>query len=178
MPKGLSPGPRHFSSSGRSCRLPPPQGFASSVAVLALVTQLHQLGDEGWKQGKEEGSLRLPPPLILVHNLTLSNCFAYSEICPQPKPHEKASFDTPIRSHRSSNMSTLPEQQPPPRASNEELPRDSISRDGSAEQSATPQPLAAQPAMDSAESTERLDAVLYSDASRPRIAKSMHHANM
>jgi len=75
-------------------------------------------------------------------------------------------------------MSTLPEQQPPPRVSNEDLPRESISRDGSAEQSATPQPLAAQPARDSIESTERLDAVLYSDASRPGIAKSTHRANM
>jgi hypothetical protein len=68
-------------------------------------------------------------------------------------------------------MSALPEQQSPPRVSNEEFPRESISRDGSAEQSATPQPHAAQPTMDSAESTERLDAVLYSDASRPGIAK-------
>ena len=64
-------------------------------------------------------------------------------------------------------MSTLPEQQLPPRGSNEEFPRESISRDGSAEQSATPQPLTAQPAMmDSAESMERLNGVLHSDASR------------
>lgn len=66
-------------------------------------------------------------------------------------------------------MSTLPEQPPPPRVSNEELPRESISRDGSAEQSATPQQLTAQPVMmDSAESMERLNAVLHSDASRTR----------
>jgi hypothetical protein len=64
-------------------------------------------------------------------------------------------------------MSTLPEQQPPPRVSNEEFPRESISRDGSAEQSATPQQLIAQPGMvDSAESMERLNGVLHSDASQ------------
>jgi hypothetical protein len=63
-------------------------------------------------------------------------------------------------------MSTLPEQQQPPRISTEDIPRQSISRDRSVEQNATSQPTAAPPVMDSAESTERLDGVLHSDASQ------------
>jgi hypothetical protein len=63
-------------------------------------------------------------------------------------------------------MSSLPEQQQPPRVSVDEPPRESMSRDGSVEQNATIQPTSVPPVMDSAESRERLEGVLQSDASR------------
>jgi len=36
------------------------------------VTQLNQLGDEGWKQGKRRRITKATTITILVHNLTLS----------------------------------------------------------------------------------------------------------
>lgn len=63
-------------------------------------------------------------------------------------------------------MSTLTEQQQLPRISVDDPPRESMSRDGSVEQNATIQSTVVPQVMDSAESRERLDGVLQSDASR------------
>lgn len=62
-------------------------------------------------------------------------------------------------------MATLAQQQSP-HVSTEEPSRESVSRDGSVEQNATSQQSMVPPAMDSAESRERLDGVLQSDASQ------------
>jgi hypothetical protein len=55
-----------------------PAGFRRHTGLLQVwlcklcVTQLNQLGDEGWKQGKRRRITKATTITILVHNLTLS----------------------------------------------------------------------------------------------------------